>query len=226
PRSETPCDLGFAVRLAERRKRANPGTWRSMSSTVKAGVEATSFSERNTVLPGASERRSCVRLAETITCSLAAEGLRTMSSGPLVELQLICAVVNPGAEAAMVPALAATLSNVNLPLSSVFTLTVNVPLWNVTSACCTAAPEASWTVPTMLVVPASKCVGNSADSKITCKIRLPGLICSRIRRTPSRNHSKACLETLSVRGGVQCFLRKEDESWPWASAQTLRNSFK
>ena len=38
PRSDTPCDVGFAMRLPERRKSVKPGTCRSASSVVGAAV--------------------------------------------------------------------------------------------------------------------------------------------------------------------------------------------
>ena len=39
PRKDTPWDVGLATRLPDRRKSWKPGTWRSLSSKVKAAVE-------------------------------------------------------------------------------------------------------------------------------------------------------------------------------------------
>src|SRR6185503_12587687 len=42
PRNETPCDVGFAVRLPDRRNKVKPGTCRSTSSIVSAPDRAIS----------------------------------------------------------------------------------------------------------------------------------------------------------------------------------------
>ena len=64
------------MRLLERRKSEKPGTCRTASSTRKAGVAARSTLESRMVLPGESERRIPVRVAETMTWSMETAGLR------------------------------------------------------------------------------------------------------------------------------------------------------
>src|SRR5580693_5310352 len=46
PRRETPCVVGFAVRLLDRRYKLNPGTWRRSSSSRSAGVSCKSSRAR------------------------------------------------------------------------------------------------------------------------------------------------------------------------------------
>src|SRR5689334_9811781 len=69
PRKETPWAEALAVRLLDRRNSEKPGTCRRTSSTRNAGVAVMSMRESKTVLPGESDRRISVRVAETTTCS-------------------------------------------------------------------------------------------------------------------------------------------------------------
>jgi hypothetical protein len=67
PRSETPCVVGFAVRLPARRKSVKPGTCRRRSSSVSAAVVSSSTDVSKTTLAGVSSSRASVRT--TVTCS-------------------------------------------------------------------------------------------------------------------------------------------------------------
>jgi len=69
PRRETPWLVGLATRLDDRRNSANPGTWRSMSSSMRLGLACTSSGLSKTALPGRSESFISVRVADTMTCS-------------------------------------------------------------------------------------------------------------------------------------------------------------
>jgi hypothetical protein len=74
PRSDTPCDVGFALRLPDRRKSVKPGTWRSASSVVDAAVVCIASREITTTLVGVSPRRIFVCVAVTTIVSDAAGG--------------------------------------------------------------------------------------------------------------------------------------------------------
>lgn len=65
PRSETPCEVGLAVRLPERRKSVNPGTCRSASSVVAAAVVVRAWRVITTTLAGVSPNRDGVCVAVT-----------------------------------------------------------------------------------------------------------------------------------------------------------------
>ena len=88
PRRETPWADALAVRLPERRNNEKPGTWRSKSSTRRAGFAVTSCAESRIVLPGVSASRISERAAETTTCSFTRAGCKVISrctaSSPLL----------------------------------------------------------------------------------------------------------------------------------------------
>ena len=69
PRSETPCVVGLAVRLPDRRNSWNPGTWRNASSAAGAAVTARSSWSRTTTLAGVSPIVRGMRAAVTVTSS-------------------------------------------------------------------------------------------------------------------------------------------------------------
>ena len=69
PRSETPCVVGFAFRLDERRNIENPTVCRSTSSSTGAADEAMSAFPSVATLAGVSPIRVSVRLAVTMTSS-------------------------------------------------------------------------------------------------------------------------------------------------------------
>src|SRR4051795_12389352 len=74
PRSETPCDVGLALRLPERRKSVNPGTCRNASSVVDAAVVCIASRVITTTLAGVSLSRVFVCVAVTTIVSDEAGG--------------------------------------------------------------------------------------------------------------------------------------------------------
>src|SRR5688572_30903256 len=69
PRRDTPCVVGWATTLDVRRNRLNPGTWRSRSSTVWAGVVAMSGRVMTVTLAGVSPAFRSMRVGVTTTGS-------------------------------------------------------------------------------------------------------------------------------------------------------------
>ena len=82
PRSETPCEVGFATRLPDRRNRVKPGTWRSASSRVRAAVAARSSGPSTIVSAAVSLARIGVRVAVTVMRSKTDAGASTITSRP------------------------------------------------------------------------------------------------------------------------------------------------
>ena len=75
PRSDTPCEVGFALRLPERRKSVKPGTCRNASSVVDAAVVCiVAWRVITTTLAGVSLKRVFVCVAVTTIVSDAAGG--------------------------------------------------------------------------------------------------------------------------------------------------------
>ena len=74
PRKLTPCEVGFAVRLPERRKSVKPGTCLSTSSKVSAAVVLRSSGDSMMTLAAVSLTRVAARSAVTVICSATVAG--------------------------------------------------------------------------------------------------------------------------------------------------------
>src|SRR5581483_4678374 len=119
PRRERPCEVGLAVRLPERRKRLKAGTWRSMSSTVRAAVLESDAGERTTTDVGVSSKRVGARFATTVICCVMPAGWRAIWIELVFPSQVTCRDSKPGAEMTRVPEVAGSSVNRNSPLLSV-----------------------------------------------------------------------------------------------------------
>src|ERR1043165_1388253 len=80
PRSETPCEVGLAVRLPVRRERGKPGPGRRASSRVGDGEVASVVLSSTTTLAGVSASRVFVRVAVTVMVSAVCARKATMKS--------------------------------------------------------------------------------------------------------------------------------------------------
>src|SRR5437773_9611442 len=68
PRSDPPCEVGFAVRLPDLRNNEKPGIWRSASSTVREAVVERSSLDNTAMLAAVMLTRVSVRDAVTVIC--------------------------------------------------------------------------------------------------------------------------------------------------------------
>jgi hypothetical protein len=141
--------VGFDTRLLARRKSVNPGTSRSMSSIVSAGLAARSALEIKIGLPGASDNFISLRVAETTICSLTPSGRSVKVSCTELETadQSCSAEEKPFARTRTEPDLSGTDTNEKLPEAFVLVADVSWPACSVTSASTTAAPLLSCTEP-------------------------------------------------------------------------------
>ncbi len=121
PRSETPCDVGFAVWLPERRSKLKPGTWRSLSSVV-SGPHCSSCLSVTTTASGCASTLSTpvgrieVRVAVTsrLCCTAAGEqrdGERFVARVPGSQLRWRI----PASATSIVPPSAATPLKTKVP---------------------------------------------------------------------------------------------------------------
>src|SRR5580693_8046749 len=175
PRNETPCVVGFAVRLLDRRNKLNPGTCRRSSSSCSAGVFCKSSRVNCTSLAGTSLSSVAARYAVTCTCWLAAAGVSTISTCstacPSGHRHACSIFRNPIAVTDKVPAAPATFSNANAPPASVTTEAENNPARTSTCAPTTTAPLESRTTPsTRPATPAFCAPALTAASKISANV--------------------------------------------------------
>src|SRR6266704_1227026 len=159
PRSDTPCVVGFATRLLERRKSEKPGTCRSRSSKVRAGFASKSGSESCTAL----------RVADTTIPSPGAKPRNTNVSCHMLESadHGCSAGAKPLATTWTVPDGSVTTANTNSPSEPVFTVCVECCERNVTAAPGTTAPVESRTEPDTLTCCAAAEMQNVAISSAT-----------------------------------------------------------
>src|SRR5688572_3522572 len=75
PRSETPCVVGFALRLLERRKIENPTDCRKTSSIAGDAADSIALREMIETLAGVSAMRVSILAAVTVTSSLMGPGV-------------------------------------------------------------------------------------------------------------------------------------------------------
>src|SRR3954447_1151897 len=76
-RSETPCVVGFATTLDERRNRLNPGIWRKRSSSSAPGMSCSCWGPRVVIAAGVSLERTAL----TVTLVFRGGGLDESASG-------------------------------------------------------------------------------------------------------------------------------------------------
>src|SRR5689334_20881134 len=150
PRSETPCDVGFAVKPPERRNNENPVAWRNTSSIVNAPDKAISRLPSAYSLVGVGGIRSSPAL--TTMRSIIAAGSSRICSGSLAAgpASFMRTVSKPAACTVNMPA-ALSLNSANSPRSSVRVRITPSLVANATDACAITAPVGSETTPAIWI---------------------------------------------------------------------------
>src|SRR5271165_5499122 len=152
PRNETPCDVGLAVWLPERRRSENPGTWRSLSSVVSA-PHSCNCCERTTAASGCASTSSTpvgrievrVEVTSRLCCTVASVSVMARSFWPACHAVVL--VVNPGALTITLPFVAVIPVKTKVPSGWVTRLNCCSSARNKTCARATTAPARSLTVP-------------------------------------------------------------------------------
>ena len=150
PRNDTPCDVGLAVWLPDRRSSEKPGTWRSLSSVVKAPHCSNWLSVTAGIGLGfdvINASRGEVRVAVTSRLCCTAAGVSTTSSALSPACQATVVVENPGELTSMVPASPATPLKTDDPSACVTVPKFCPARWRTTCAREITAPLRSVTVP-------------------------------------------------------------------------------
>ena len=120
PRSETPCDVGFAVWLPDLRSSEKPGTWRSLSSVASA-PHCCNCVERTTAASGCASTSSTpvgrievrVEVTSRLCCTVASVSVIDKSFCPAC--QAVVLVAKPGALTITLPLAAVTPVKTKVP---------------------------------------------------------------------------------------------------------------